>query len=665
MVLAIGGVDVNGAEGVQIALWRFLDISLGNAIGTFCQALVWPERPEKLLMNNLAASLRHSANRLNQSLLPIGEVNTEEKSLALSEERIMNSLAQWLTWLDNAEHTDKKIRNDHHDRVNLIGDINQIAIASQQSARASAYLSLGGQNARFSQGIRDRILEIQERCATYASAIENRAWTPDIEALPKLVAPVSETFIEAEGRIEGTKSDPTGTQSTFEGTLLSSAISAAEGLDSIADCVNFLHTEHLGPREQKPGRPDSPTSNAAPKIPLFQLEKATFSPSAYARINPTDLVAASKAALAALLAYVYLNTVDWPGGITAVVTAVLVSLDNYGAMIQKSVLRVAGAVVGGLSCMIVILLIIPNITSLAPYLVAVGAVCGLGAWVQTGSTRIAYTGLQIGLVAGLALASSHSPSVDLMPFRDRILGIFTGLGAVVLVYGIFGEIRARIWTVDNSAATLRLMAKEAGIGLDRTEPSLQKTAAFEIRYEIYRRISFGYRLLTEAGYEDWFSRHKERGKQDAETLSSLLDQIRAVQRISMSLVWNRLEFQRLSAPQLDGRAALESIGRTVPKIFESIATRIQNSEISDSRALDAVRGFSERLRATESVLEGEPLPEVAHSTDRNYHRLLRAQLGFYQQLEILLTRMAEETQEFSISGDRFSLLARIRGIGKA
>jgi uncharacterized membrane protein YgaE (UPF0421/DUF939 family) len=661
MILAIGGVDVSGPEGVYIGLWRFVDISLGNIIGTFCQALVWPENPQKLLLEGLAKSLRTSAEKLNQSLLPAEEVITEESQLALGEERVMNSLAQSVTWLDNAEHVHKKIRGYHHEMVNLIGDVNQIAIASQQSARASAYLAERGQNARFSVPIRERILEIQERCNTYALAIEHRAWTPSIDALPLLNQAVSETFIAEEGNDRELSGDATGTQNTFEGTLLSSAVSSSEALDSITESVGFLRTGNTTQSKRNPGQAAPLDSRKVSSTSLFRLEKGSLTSNGYPKINHTDLVSAAKAALGALIAYVYLNTVDWPGGITAVVTAVLVSLDNYGAMIQKSVLRIAGAAIGGLASMMVILFVIPNITSLPPFLVAAGLVCTLGAWVQTGSTRIAYTGLQIGLVAGLALASSHSPSIDLMPFRDRLLGIFTGLASVLLVYGLFGEIRARIWAVDNSAETLRLMAKGALIGLEGGGVQVEKANTYSLRYEIYRRISFGYRLLTEASYEDWFSRQKEKNQRDSEALHTVLDETRAIQRVIMSVVWNRLDFQNIAAPHLAGRNVLEDVGRTLPKILESLATRLKNPESSDYRAVEAVSRYCEKLRLSESVLQSESLSDSSTPPERNYHRLLRAQLGFYQQLEILLLQMAKDTQEFSISGDRFSLVARLRG----
>jgi hypothetical protein len=205
------------------------------------------------------------------------------------------------------------------------------------------------------------------------------------------------------------------------------------------------------------------------------------------------------------------------------------------------------------------------------------------------------------------------------------------------------------------------MAKASLIGLRGADLESERISTYDIRSEIYRRISFGYRLLTEASYEDWFSRHKERNKRDTEALHTILDGTRAVQRVIMSIVWNRLEFQKLTVPNLAARDALEAVGRTVPEIQESLASRFENPESSDSSALESMTGYSDKLRRAESVLQSEKLVDAATPLERNYHRLLRAQLGFYQQLEILLMRMARNTQEFSITGDQFSLLARLRG----
>ena len=660
MILAIGGIDVAAPEGIHQALWRFVDISAGNIIGSLCQALVWPEKPEKLLIENMASSLRTSAKKIGQSLLPATEVMTDETELQLGEERVMNALAQWIVWLDNAENCGSQMRDHHHDMVNLIGDVNQIAIAAQQSARASAYLAKNLSPPEFPAEVRDRIRELQDRCERYASAVAAQDWNQSVDRLPALVHGLAQTLARADNATAKSSPDDTEAKSTFEASLLSSATSIAEALDSMPDAAGFVRPATSAVRKQ-PGQAAGPAPDPPSRNPLFQRERATLTPKAHSKINRTDVEASAKAALAAIVAYIYLNTIEWPGGITAVVTAILVSLDNYGAMIQKSVLRVAGAVIGGIASVLVIVFIIPNITSLPPFLVATGVVFGIAAWTQTGSSRISYAGLQIGLIAGLTLVSTYNPSVDLMLFRDRLLGIFTGLVSVLLVYGIFGEIRARVWALDNNAETLRIMALGASIGLRDIEPTREQTPAYGFRHEIYRRISFGYRLLTEASYEDWLVQDREKNRADGAALHAVLDTTRAIQRVTMSLVWNRLEFQKLETPEFESRAALEAIGRTLPGIFVNLAAEIENPERHESREENPTAELSQAiLRAEAQMDQGQPSTSDPQ-WDGHVHRLLRAQLGFYQQMEILLARLDDQSRNLSISGDQFSLAARLHG----
>ena len=59
MILSIPGVvDQASPESITQALWRLVEIGLGNIIGTLCQAYLWPDRPEKLLIESLSMRLR-------------------------------------------------------------------------------------------------------------------------------------------------------------------------------------------------------------------------------------------------------------------------------------------------------------------------------------------------------------------------------------------------------------------------------------------------------------------------------------------------------------------------------------------------------------------------------------------------------------------------------
>ena len=647
MILSIPGVvDSASPESITKALWRLVEIGAGNIIGTLCQAFLWPERPEKQLVESLASSLRRSKQRMHQALLPASEVVTDSGRLAENEEQIMNSLALWTNWLDNAVLSDRGVREHHDGLMSLIGATNQAAVASEQIARIAARMATREVSLEIPTAVSGQIEALEARCSRYADAIDAGQWPAELDALSALANELSEASIGASA--SSPEASSLEVPANARAAIVSSAVSIAQALDSMYDDVDFL-------------RPVSRRKGLRTRSPEFVRERSTFSTAAFTKINRVDLASSAKGALAGILAYIYLAAIDWPGGITAVVTAVLICLDNYGAMILKSVLRVAGAFLGGLGSLLIILYVIPQITTLTPFLVVTSLIFGIGAWVQTGTARISYAGLQIGYAASLCLVSTHYPSVDLMPFQDRMLGIFTGLAFVVLVYGVFGEIRARVWAVDNCVESLRLLARAAGLGFRAITPSREETPLLGFRYELFRRLSFGYRLLTESGYEDWLARDQERAAQEREGLRRLLDRIRAVHRVTLSLVWNRLDFQRRSASDFRGRAEVEAVGKAVPETFLAFAERIENINEPDRSAAMALEQYSAKLRAAERSLADDLVSEDSPEAEREVRRLLHSQVSFYRQLEILLGALSEDARDLTITSDRFSIFSRLRG----
>lgn len=647
MILSIPGVvDLASPESIHRALWRLVEIGAGNIIGTACQAFLWPERPDKMLIESLATSLRLSKIRMHQALLSVDEINSDPQKLSQDDERIMNSLALWTNWLENAIHSDHNVRVHQDGLMNLIGATNQAAVSSQQIARIAAAAKTRGLTLDIPSDIQDRVREAEKRCESYASAIQSWSWPEALDQAPALASGLTDQIADEEISAPKNKTDELAERASA--ALLSSYVSVAQALDSMHDDVDFL-------------RPEERQTGVRTRSPAFLREQVTFQTAPLNQIRWNDVISASKGALAGILAYIYLNAIDWPGGITAVVTAVLVCLDNYGAMIIKSALRLVGAFVGGLLSLLIILYVIPQITTLGSFLIATSLVFGIGAWCQSGSARISYAGFQIGFAAALCLVVTQYPSVDLVPFRDRMLGIFTGLSFVVLVYGVFGEIRARVWAVDNCAGTLRILSRASGLGFKDIAPTPAETPPLGFRYELFRRISFGYKLLTESSYEDWFSRDKIRTADEREDLRRLLDRIRAIHRVTLSLLWNRLDFQRRSQPDFGGRTEVEAVGRLVPETYRAFATRIDHVNTPDSSAKQALDHFSAKLRIAEEAMRDDRLSSSSPERERKIRLLLTSQLGFYRQLEILLGQLENDSEKLHISTDRFSILARLRG----
>jgi fusaric acid resistance family protein len=150
-------------------------------------------------------------------------------------------------------------------------------------------------------------------------------------------------------------------------------------------------------------------------------------------VDPALMRYSAKLGLAATLAYVVgvashrseLGVIVW--------TAVIAGLPTYGATLRKMILRIVGAVIGGLLGLLMIFVVSPNFESLGAYLLAFFIALFVAAYVGLSSGRLAYAGQQGGVSFVLAYASL-SPNANVYEPLWRVWGIFLGLVIVTLVF---------------------------------------------------------------------------------------------------------------------------------------------------------------------------------------------------------------------------------------
>jgi len=141
----------------------------------------------------------------------------------------------------------------------------------------------------------------------------------------------------------------------------------------------------------------------------------------------------AKLGLAATLAYV-VGVASHRSELAVIVwTAVIAGLPTYGATLRKMILRIVGAVIGGLLGLLMIFVVSPNFESLGSYLLAFFIALFVAAYVGLSSGRLAYAGQQGGVSFVLAYASL-SPNANVYEPLWRVWGIFLGLVIVTLVF---------------------------------------------------------------------------------------------------------------------------------------------------------------------------------------------------------------------------------------
>lgn len=198
--------------------------------------------------------------------------------------------------------------------------------------------------------------------------------------------------------------------------------------------------------------------------------------------NPDYQRFALKTTAAAVLCYLTYSLIDWSGIHTAMVTCYVASLGTAGETVHKLVLRISGCLVGAAIGIGAILYVIPHLESVGGLMALVFCAILVAGWVSSGSERISYAGVQVGLAFLLTVLSGFAPSTDMDAARDRIVGILLGN---VVVWVIFTQIWPKSAVVEVRA---RLALAIAGLSrlaaLDAPARALAVGEAGQVAAEI-------------------------------------------------------------------------------------------------------------------------------------------------------------------------------------
>jgi len=165
--------------------------------------------------------------------------------------------------------------------------------------------------------------------------------------------------------------------------------------------------------------------------------------------NPQETMRfAVKATLAIAICYGILTILHWPAIHTITITAFLVSLGTTGETLHKAMLRLTGAVIGGVISFFCLLVIIPNLDNAAELAVLTMLVAFPAAWIAVGKETSAYLGMQIALVFFLSVLNTSGPNVDMGIAWGRVVGIILGN---LVVAGVF----LTLWPKNSTAAIER------------------------------------------------------------------------------------------------------------------------------------------------------------------------------------------------------------------
>jgi multidrug resistance protein MdtO len=218
--------------------------------------------------------------------------------------------------------------------------------------------------------------------------------------------------------------------------------------------------------------------------------------------NPTHWQFALKTTMAAMISYTIYTLLDWPGMRTAIVTCFFVALSSLGETVHKLLLRVSGAVIGGIIAGLSIVFVLPHLTDIGELCLLIGAVSVGAAWVATSSELLSYAGMQIAFAFFLGILQGYAPATDLTVLRDRVAGILLGNIVITIVFSSFWPNTARTSVRAALAEALRAIAEV--INRPRNaEDARQRTVRSLVQADHLRTLSlFELRMLPRHAREN-------------------------------------------------------------------------------------------------------------------------------------------------------------------
>jgi multidrug resistance protein MdtO len=285
-------------------------------------------------------------------------------------------------------------------------------------------------------------------------------------------------------------------------------------------------------------------------------------------VEPFKVRHGMKNAIASVTGLLLALTIPGGYGSSVMMTVALLSATpNFGAMIQKSVLRFAGTLIGGALAIAFIVVVIPNVFSVGGLLLNAAPILFLCGYLLCCGARVAYAGLQMALTFGIVVLPTDVPSTNLWPATDRLIGVCAGAAVVGLVFNFIAPHRAMDDYRDGMANLCRAIADYVRIiAALRAKETVVESARFGIRRRVYSAAA----RVTESVAGMDFDRSNLRSGLSDHDLAVAPSEARVMYRATIALSLGRPAMPE--SPPEEVRAAVEAALGAIGGEIEAIAS---------------------------------------------------------------------------------------------
>jgi len=473
VLVAVPDQVADPARAIEMAILRILMLTIGSIIGAFTQLALWPENPERQLIEDMAERLGHAVVALDHTV-----VRRPFMPVVLRVKMLGPGMVRQLDLLNRAEALDDRLRQRHAEQLRLITEIDRLIAAIILLRREARDQALSDAEIAAVDDLARALRQMQAALAR--GAIYDRP----MPALP------------ADAAVR---------------PVIAQLYRIAADLPGLTGFLDIL------------------THRQPPRPPMGHLPRFRTA----AKFDANAMRLAIKGGIALTLCGLAYQILLWPGITTCVVTAIIVMQPSRGASVRKAWLRSAGAILGALFGLLALALLGPSLNSLGPLVMVATIAIGASAYLNTGSTRISYAGMQMAMAFGLVALDGQAISGNLTPGIDRVLGILLGIAIATVVDAFLWPVSAR------AAAAAKLAAAQKG--LDKLAAGPEDRAAETVA--VHRNLA-----AAVAQFED--ARWELSGRPaDRTALAALGREIDQAQRRFLALTVHRPDSAPLDAVQ--------------------------------------------------------------------------------------------------------------------
>lgn len=317
--------------------------------------------------------------------------------------------------------------------------------------------------------------------------------------------------------------------------------------------------------------------------------------------NPAMVKHAFKCSATIMFCALFCIAINWSMGIGCVETVMLVVQGTFGGTLLIGGLRMAGVVIGYALAILLIIFLIPTVTTLPGFWLVFGGTLFLTSWGVAGPLRISVPCLQAMIVVDFALLQVTRPDISLLPAMNFALAVSMGVLVTVAVYWLLWPVKAGKVV----RPTLSFMLERVAAGLHRAATgSLSAQAVNVMQSTVEEELA----KCVAAHTHTQFERHESTHRHELE-LRAIVVVEQACHRVLVTLAAH--VSARTAAPEV--ARALEAVAVRFARASAQLAGNSAEAAVDSAEfASDAPAWIQEIVRASALL---ERLPGVLSELD--------------------------------------------------